>query len=293
MAAKRAVITGATGFSGRHLVRYLQSQGLETVALSSRDGLLGDYNALCLFLRETEPNYIFHLAGVSSGDSAEDYFRVNVLQTQMLLRATRAERRNCPILIVGSGAEYGSPAPDQLPLTEEGVCKPFTLYGISKLTQTFLGLAEAARERRPIVVARPFNIIGLDMPEFLALGSFRKQLQEIKRGMRPPILHVGGLTALRDFIDIDDVVRLYWQLIQQSAASGEVFNLCTGIPISVEALLGLLIETTGMAVEVRTDSARLRLDAVPVHYGSNNKIHRLLGAFSYTPIADTIRKIAP
>src|SRR2546423_2806225 len=100
---------------------------------------------------------------------------------------------------------------------------------MSKFMQTLLGISAASTGSQPIVIARPFNIIGVGMPEHLALASFALQIREIKAGSRPPVIEVGELKSARDFIDVEDVVELYWKLISNDKAYGQIFNVCTGI----------------------------------------------------------------
>jgi GDP-4-dehydro-6-deoxy-D-mannose reductase len=289
---QKALITGASGFTGKHLVVHLNSQGVETSSISLRRGQIANPKILTEALEEAQPDYVFHLAGVSSGESAEEYFRSNVLYAVTLLRALRdASLDDRPVLFVGSGAEYGRVDDKDLPITEETKCRPYNYYGMSKLMQTLIGLSTAEAENHRIVVARPFNIIGTGMPEHLALSSFALQIREIKAGKQPPVIEVGNLTSLRDFIDIEDVVQLYWALIQNQKAYGEVFNLCTGIATSMEAVLARLIETSGLPIDVKIDPKRWKDVDIPVHCGSNRKLHELIGEFKYTPLEATIRKI--
>ncbi len=292
MKRKKALITGAGGFSGRHLTRYLQSQSVEVFPVSVRYDQTKDDNFLADILRQVRPDYIFHLAGVASGESLGDYFGVNVLYFGALLQATReAKMEDRPLLVVGTAAEYGSISAQDLPITEETPCHPYNLYGISKLAQTLIALTAAKDEGRPVIVVRPFNIIGSGMPEHLALTSFARQVTAIRNGARPPVINVGNLETSRDFIDIEDVVTLYWMLIQNEGAFGKLFNICTGIATPIKTLVDLLIDNAAMPIEVRADRSRFKHVDIPVHYGSNQELHRLIGAFPYTQLRDTIRKI--
>jgi GDP-4-dehydro-6-deoxy-D-mannose reductase len=164
----------------------------------------------------------------------------------------------------------------QLPIEEDLPPHPYGHYGISKLAQTLAGLA-AARSGRPVVVVRPFNIIGPGMPESLVVQSFAAQVKEICKGKQPPILKVGNLETVRDFLGIREAVRIYWHLIRTPAAYGEVVNVCSGKGTPVREVLKNLIELAGCAVEVRTDPSRVKEMDVPVHYGSIRKLQLFLG----------------
>jgi GDP-4-dehydro-6-deoxy-D-mannose reductase len=289
---KRALVSGASGFTGKHLVRWLKSQGIATSALSLRGSQVGDSEFVADILKRADPDYLFHLAGLTQSDSAEEILRVNVLYAVTLLKAAReANLDDRPLLLVGTAAEYGQISDHDLPITEEMECRPYNVYGASKLAQTLIGLAAAESEGRPVVVVRPFNIIGTGMPGYLALESFRRQIQQIKADGQPPVIRVGNLNTSRDFIDVEDVVRLYWTVVQNPQAYGQVINLCTGIATPIRALLDLLIQASGLSIEVQCDEACVKEVDIPVHYGSNKKLHRLIGDFRYTPIRRTIEKI--
>jgi GDP-4-dehydro-6-deoxy-D-mannose reductase len=211
-----------------------------------------------------------------------------------LLHATYdANMTDRPILFVGTAAEYGSISPGDLPLRETSKCQPYNYYGMSKLMQTLAVIAAAESENRRILIVRPFNIIGAGMPGHLALASFVRQLQEIRRGTRAPIIKVGNLNSRRDFIDVEDVVRLCWLLIRTEIAYGEIVNLCTGIATSVAELLDLLIKASGLAVGVAIAPDLYKELDIELHYGSNEKAGRLIGDFAYTSIEQTIQQIAP
>jgi GDP-4-dehydro-6-deoxy-D-mannose reductase len=245
-------------------------------------------------LKREQPDYIFHLAGIATGNSVEDFFRVNVLYATTLLRAAQdADMKERPILFVGTAAEYGTITPADLPLKETSICHPYNYYGMSKLMQTLSVIAAAESEERRLVVVRPFNIVGTGMPGHLALASFARQLEQIKRGNSAPIIKVGNLGSKRDFIDVQDVVRLCWILIRCETAYGEIINLCTGIATPTSQLLDQLIKASSVRVNVEFAPHLSKELDIELHYGSNEKARRLIGDFKYTPIEQTIRRIAP
>ncbi|MGI8820638.1 MAG: NAD-dependent epimerase/dehydratase family protein [Chthoniobacterales bacterium] len=291
MKGQRALLTGAHGFSGRHLAAYLQTQAIETVALSARGARLTDVAWLREQLLATAPHYIFHLAGVATAASIQEQFQVNTLYAAALLEAAvAAGLTSCPFLLVGTAAEYGRVQAEDLPLKEEAPCSPYSVYGISKLAQTHLGLMAAARGQA-VVVARPFNILGPGMLPHLALAAFQQQLTEIKEQKRPPILKTGNLAATRDFIHVHDVVRLYWALVQEPEACGQIFNLCTGVGTSLRAALEMLVAANGLEVEIESDQGRLKEVDVPFHFGSNARLHSLLGDFTYKSVTKAIEDL--
>ena len=168
--------------------------------------------------------------------------------------------------------------------------RPVGHYGISKLAQTYVGLA-AARTGRPVIVARSSSIIGPGMPEHIAIQSFARQIAAIAAGRQPPIIETGNLDSIRDFIDVADVARLYVRLMQTPRARGEIVHVCTGEGTSVRDILERMIKRSGLTIELRLDPARLRALDVPVYIGSTAKLRELLGEVRFTPLDETLDRI--
>jgi nucleoside-diphosphate-sugar epimerase len=297
-----AAVTGAGGFCGRHLVRYLEEAGVEVHRLSARPDGGGagerlhavdpaDATVLAAALRSIRPDWIFHLAGLATGSDIAAYYRINVLYAANLLQAAEtAGLSDRPMLWVGTAAEYGRVDPTQLPVTESAPARPLGHYGISKLAQTHMGLA-AARTGRPVIIARSSNIIGPGMPEHIAIQSFARQIADIAAGRQPPIIETGNLDSIRDFIDVADVARLYVRLMQTPRARGEIVHVCTGEGTSVRDILERMIKRSGLTIEPRLDPARLRAVDVPIYIGSTAKLMDLLGEVRFTPLDETLDRI--
>lgn len=295
----RALITGASGFCGRHLIPYLESQGVEIHTLGTKPASerhyyltdTGDVSAVAATIKTVEPNYIFHLAGVASCEDPTLFYRVNAVYAATLLHALSLTGfEDCPVLLVGTSAEYGLVNAETLPIREDAPTHPYSHYGISKLSQTQMGLA-LSKQGRPLVMVRPFNIIGFGMPEYLSIQSFVKQISKIDRGQQPPVLKVGNLSSSRDFIDIQEVVKIYWHLIQTPLAYGEIINVCSGQGTVIEDLLQKLVELSTIDVNIQTDPTRFKPVDVPVHYGSVEKLQRLLGYTPQTNLESVLKSI--
>jgi len=192
--------------------------------------------------------------------------------------------------MVGTSAEYGAVKTHELPIAETTPTRPYSHYGVSKLAQTQLGLL-LSRAGCRLTVVRPFNIIGPGMPDHLVIQSFARQAAEIYKGNRLPILNVGNLDSSRDFIAVNDVVRIYWQLIQTPAARGEVINVCSGKAIKIRELLTDFIATTGLTIDIKVDPERYKPIDVPVHYGDAAKLRGILGSVSYEDLETTLAQI--
>jgi len=275
----RALVTGAGGFSGRHLVHHLESQDIEVHTIGARaassrhhtvDSL--DDAAIADAIERVRPDYVFHLAGVSSGSDLTAYYRANTLYAATLLRALDTARVACPLLLVGTAAEYGVVSADQLPISEDTPPRPYNHYGISKLAQTQMALAAAGRQ--PIVVVRPFNLVGPGMPAHGAVQSFASQIAGIVAGRRPPTLSVGNLDTTRDFVAVEDAVTAYYRLLRTPEAYGQVVNVCSGVETSMQDVVGALIAEAAMPIEVRVDPALVKPIDVARHVGSVARLRR-------------------
>ena len=295
----RTLITGAGGFCGQHLISYLQSQGLEIHTLGRKPASnnhhdltdTADISAVADTIKVVQPNYVFHLAGVASSQDPTSFYRVNAVYAATLLHALEITGyRDCPVLLVGTSAEYGMVSSEQLPIHEETPANPYSNYGISKLSQTLMGLA-LSKQGRPLIMVRPFNIIGCGMPEYLSIQSFVKQITKIIHGQQSPLLKVGNLSSSRDFIDIKEVVKIYWQLMQIPSAYGEVINICSGQGTVIGDIVHKLVDMAQVDLEIQTESGRFKTVDVPVHYGSVDKLRSLIGYAPVTNLESILKSI--
>lgn len=291
----KLLVTGIAGFVAGHLVDYLRAEQPQVgiVGLDSRPGprvrqmeveAIGadveDPDAVRDALGRVRPDAIVHLAAQSSPQrSWEDpagTLRTNVLGLLNLLEGARSHGLAPRVLVVGSAEEYGQVDSRDLPVREDAPLRPLTPYAASKVAQGYLGLQYALSAGIPVVRTRTFHHTGPRRGESFAESSFARQLAEIEKGLRPPVIEVGNLDAVRDFSDVRDVVRAYWELVQRGR-SGAVYNVCSGTGIRMRDLLRTLIEVSGLSVEVRVDASRLRPSDVPELVGDPALIRADLG----------------
>jgi GDP-4-dehydro-6-deoxy-D-mannose reductase len=293
----RALVTGATGFVGRYLVSALQARGNAVLACGGpkdKHALpvdLLDESALNVAFDLAQPDVVFHLAAQTFvPDSFADpdaTHRVNVGGTVNV--AKRALDASARLLFTSSAEVYGAHPQKDYPLTESATLAPPNPYAASKAEAEVALLREFQANKLDVVITRSFNHIGPGQDERFAVSSFAAQLAKIAAGA-PPQLMVGNLEAQRDFLDVRDVVEAYIALAERGA-SGEIYNVCSGVAHPMSEILRELIIAAHVPVEVREDPARMRPSDTPIAYGDNTKLRRATGWESRIPLRASIRDI--
>jgi GDP-4-dehydro-6-deoxy-D-mannose reductase len=294
----RALVTGIAGFVGGHLVDLLSAEHPEVEifglvrpgwpvppSLPERATLveveLEDAAAVGAALGRIAPERIVHLAAQSSPQQSwadpEGTFRTNLFGLLHILEWLRPRRAAAPrLLVIGSAEEYGQVAPEDLPVRETAPLRPLTPYASSKVAQGFLALQYALATEVPAICTRTFHHTGPSRGPSFAEASFARQIAEIEAGQRPPVVEVGNLDAVRDFTDVRDVVRAYWLLLERGTP-GQVYNVCSGVPLRVRTILETLIALARQPIEVRVDPKRLLHVDMPAVYGDASKLKAATG----------------
>ncbi len=309
----RALITGITGFAGSHLADYLLAEH-PTVEVfgtyrwrSRRDNIahlegkirlveaeLRDYTSVHHAVAEARPEVVFHLAAQSfvptSWRSPAETLATNINGQTHLFEAARSLGLDPTIQIAGSSEEYGLVLPDEVPIKESNPLRPLSPYAVSKVGQDFLAYQYFQSYGLKAVRTRGFNHTGPRRGEVFVTSNFARQLARIEAGAQEPVLRVGNLDAMRDFLDVRDVVRAYW-LAATKAKPGEVYNIASGHGITIRSMLDQLLALATVEVDVQTDPARLRPSDVEVLIGDSTKFHADTGWEPRIPFAQTLRDL--
>jgi GDP-4-dehydro-6-deoxy-D-mannose reductase len=307
----RVVITGASGFVGGHLVDHIRRAAPDVTlagivrphggavipfaaGLRLIEADLADPTGVRAALAELRPDAIVHLAGQSSPQQSwldpGGTLRTNVLGIVHLIEGARRLGLAPAILVVGSAEEYGGAATRGAPLSETTPLRPSSPYAISKVAQGLLAVECGASAGMRVVRTRTFHHTGPGRGEAFAESSFARQIAEIEASMRPPVMHVGNLEAVRDFTDVRDVVRAYWGLLERGQA-GQVFNVCSGRGRPIRELLDVLLNLARVEVEIRVDPERLRPADVPVLIGDPSLLQAATGWKPEIPIERTLEDL--
>ena len=279
MALKRVLVTGASGFIGGAMMRFLREHrpDWETVAVD-RVGAgdvaeldLADESAVVSVVSDVRPSLTFHLAGSAAGSTWSELYEGNVQITANVLESLVAAAPGSHVVVPGSAAEYGYDG--ALPAHERLVPRPVTPYGTAKAWQSTLACFYATRELH-VTVGRIFNICGPGLPRISVLGSVAEQLRGIAAGSQPGRVMLGWTGAKRDFLDIDDVCRAMLSLGERGE-NGGVYNVCSGAATKVSEAVQLLVRASGLDVEVVSNSPEPSPGDLPVSYGDNSKLRAL------------------
>jgi GDP-4-dehydro-6-deoxy-D-mannose reductase len=296
-----ALITGASGFCGCHLARRLRQNkdmyiigfGFDGISMPHPcfdeyiQGDIGNAETIYALVKQTNPDLVFHLAGINHGDNIA-LFRTNFMGSITLLESLRILQPSARILLIGSAAEYGHMDASQLPISEDCPCKPATPYGISKYAMTSAALGFARGYGMKISIARPFNIIGPGIPSTLLVGALLSRAKKAFESGGDLVIKVGNVTTERDFIAVEDAVEAYVRIIQGDHW-GEIFNVCSGRSCSVSSVITQLLSNAPQPIRWETDPALLREEDTPVSYGSLAKMEALFGFRPAMQLADSLK----
>lgn len=298
------LITGSSGFAGSHLASRLRARGHEVLGMSRGPLPRGGSNLKCdlrrwSLVREAVAGLrldaVFHLAALTrpreSTDRPRRYYWSNLVGTLNLLEALRLHQPAVRMLFVSSSEVY-APAAGSRRLSEEAPLGPRNPYSSSKL------LAEAlCRQYHEIfgvkvVVARPFNHSGPGQSDRFVISSFCRQLARLEAGTnRPRVVEAGNLGAVRDFLDVRDVVAAYERVLCEASA-GDIFNVCSGRGVAISELLERLMEVAGIQFKIKTSRVRERSGEPESIIGDPGKLHEKLGwkprIALETTLADTL-----
>lgn len=289
-------VSGVTGFSGGFLVdeiRRRDPQGT-IVGLGRRascDVPVDAYASVDLagapeldpLCERYPPDRVFHLAGAVPPAGVAELWHSNLAGTHNLLVALGRRRLpECRFLCVGSSAELLPKAGGFY--TEEDLAVGFSEYGKSKAAQTRLAFALGRDLGIAVFNARTFNLIGPGLPARLVAGRVCEQLASKARP-----LQLGNLHPERDFIDVRDAVAAYCDILEK-AAPFEIYNVCTGVPVSIRSLVRSAAAVLGDSMpDIASDSAQAGRNDIDRVYGDPRKLREATGWQPRIALAESLR----
>ncbi len=297
---RKILITGASGFLGRHVLDRIRLRERASVIGVGRSipSFASDFDrfdtldfqqpgAASALIESIKPDWIFHLAGSVKGSNL-DLYQGNLMTSVDLLDAAESHCPKAKILLTGSAAEYGfSALNDGVPISEETPCHPAGSYATSKHAMTRHALDLHARRGMHLNIVRPFNLIGAGIPSSLLLGAILERANKaIAEGL--PGIVVGNLAPERDFLSVTDAAEACVRVMERNI-DGEIINLCSGIPTSIQWMVESALKCFPRNLAYEVDPSLVRVSDPKRVVGNNEKARRLLDFQPETHLNDALR----
>ena len=291
----RALITGIEGFTGPYIVDELRRTGYDVIGLAfgsahAQSGKiiscdLTDLGGVEAAVDKAQPEVIVHLAGISfvaHGD-VDAIYRTNVVGTRNLLAAaSKLKVTPGAVLLASSANIYGNSDADIL--SEDLPPAPANDYAVSKLAMEYV--ARLWVDKLPITIVRPFNYTGVGQSINFLLPKIVDHFKRLA-----PVIELGNVDVVRDFSDVRTVVSCYRRLIERKSdfASGDAFNICSGMGHSLFEAIEMMGEISGHSPEIRINPEFVRVNEVKKLVGSRAKLESAIGPVELIPLQDTLR----
>lgn len=291
----RVLITGASGFVGRHLARLLQERGHSVWGLSLGPtdilpagveplfGDLGDPASLVDLPREWDS--VIHLAGVTI--PSEFKTSAPVLQNVAMGLNLLEHLESAKVLLVSSAHVYG---PTLELRRESDPILPQGRYGLSK--HLLEQLAPAFASKLDIRIARPFNHLGAGLRPELMVPSLLRRLEALDPSDASPVV-MKGTNSIRDFIDVRDVTSAYLAILELEAPEHRVYNVCTGQGRSVAEVVHAVLDLLGTHREVVFENRMLSSDDNPFLVGSCERLTNATGWHPRVSLESSLKSMLP
>ena len=234
---------------------------------------LGEPSSIFNVLETVRPDFIVHLAAISfvGHDDASDFYRVNVIGTENLLKGIlKANLSPEKILIASSANVYGN---TKIELISESVtCEPVNHYACSKLAME--KIAANYFDRLNIIITRPFNYTGPGQQEHFLVP---KIISHFKRNAKS--IELGNLDVYRDYSSVVSVVDAYERLLV-SPSKHIVVNVCSGVSVSLLEIISKMEDLTKQQMRVKINQDFVRKDEIKMITGDNSKLIGIIGSYN-------------
>jgi GDP-4-dehydro-6-deoxy-D-mannose reductase len=306
--SNRALVTGAEGFIGSNMVKFLCAKGWKVVGSYLQDEPvatpelpeltflqcdLRNLRQVSQVLAQSHPTHIFHFAAQSlptlSWTDPLGTFEANIMGSLHLFEAVRYLRWPPVVVSACSSAEYGRVADTDMPVKEAHPLRPLHPYGISKVCLDLLAREYYLDHKIPAVNIRLFNTTGPGKTND-APSDFVRQLARIKKGLQAPVIEVGNLKPRRAFLDVQDTVRGFF-VAAMKGKRGEAYNLCASRTYPMHEVLRLAIRLSGVKAEIRPVQRLMRPSDEKIIFGSTKKIRKDTGWIPLNSIEQTLKSM--
>jgi len=301
---KKALVTGAAGFVGSHVLDHLINAGYDAVALDDLSGGFEDnVNEKALFVKgsindeklvnalfeEHQFDFVFHLAAYAAEGLSHFIRRFNynnnlIGSINLINAAINAGTVKC-FVFTSSIAVYGA---NQLPMREDTMPSPEDPYGISKLAVELDLKSAHEMFGMNYMIFRPHNVYGerqnIGDPYRNVVGIFMNQIMQGK-----DLTIFGDGMQTRAFSHIDDVAPIIAASVEKEEAYNEIFNIGADKPYTVKELATIVCEEFDVPEALKFLEARNEVEHA---YSSHEKVHSMFGSMIQNiKLRDGIRRM--
>ena len=295
----RVLLLGYDGFLGGLFAHYLLKRNdFEIIACgrSSREHKpstvrklgcdLSDLGHVRQLVESVRPDAVVNLAGATGGDARKLYL-ANAVVPANIAQGVLDAAPACRFVQLGSAAEYG---PSQTIIEEGFHCHPISLYGHTKLAASRLLLSLREQRGLDATVVRPFNLIAESNSPNQVIGSFVDKVLADKRAGSTGLIAMGSLSAVRDFLWVEDLFLLLACILDGKNESCAVINACSGVGRETRELVEYLAsKIPGIAVDEASElAASGSTDKV---VGAPDRFLRITGLKQASPIEPVLDRV--
>lgn len=282
---RKVLITGASGFIGRHLSSKFAELGLDVACLvhsnmqlcSQFDNLklyqvdLRDVERMTAVLGSFKPDAVIHLAAIASPvhGVVSEIYDVNVRGSECLFDAALSSgMEGTKFILASTAGVYGNSCQEFI--SEDAAYRPVNHYALSKVSMELL--SKCYEDIFDIKIIRPFNVIGIGQNKKFLVP---KLIQAFHR--RENVIRVGNIETVRDYVDVDYATQAVMNLTFNDKFTGKVLNICSGVGTSGLELIELLRNITGFNPVIEVSSNFVRSKEISRLVGNPMNLQNLVG----------------
>lgn len=295
------LVTGSNGFLGHFLREKITERWMDDCCFfldvegefNKRGDVkvdLRDYNKLAEVINRVQPSIVFHLAGSFNQNDLNELYGVNVNGTVNLLEAVKncVHREKTRIILTSSASVYdGNIADRKDALTEDAVISPLSHYGASKAAAEMVSRIYSDKHDMDIITVRLFNLIGPGLSPAFLPGRLAREIAKIRKGVMEPVVSVGNMSPVRDYLDVKDAAKAYVKLALADSPKS-IYNLASGSGISVCDLIQLFVKMAGNEVEIIQDKKYYKEHDVKYSVADISRISTDIGWRPEVPIEKSV-----
>jgi len=273
-------VSGGAGFIGSSIVNTLIKEGNEVIVLDDLSmgnlqnlkqsknltfvkGDIRDKEMIKEIFEKNTFSFIFHLAAIASVADSIDRplltHQVNMEATLNLLELSKQTQKKLKRFVFASSAAVYGDEPS-LPRTENSKIKPLSPYAIDKYSSEQYVLLYNSLYDLPTSAVRFFNVYGPNQnpssPYSGVLSIITNHFKKLKNHEKNVFTLYGDGSQTRDFVYIDDVIQALKIVSEKEEAQGNVYNVGTGIPSSINDVLDIFKSETGIAPIIKYENVR-------------------------------------